>query len=112
MKRFVLAIALLTFCSACATERVAVSLRPDRDNPDRLICEVAGPRPAIPTEYRIDWSKVATVEQAKVEHEAFVRSIRTREGVVAGYLVDLEGRLFVCSNNAQWWRDYWKALPE
>ena len=65
----------------------------------------------IPAEYAIDWSKVVTVEQAKAEHQAYVAALRSREGVVAGYVVALEGRLFVCSDNLQWWRDYWGSLP-
>lgn len=98
------------FCSGCKTERVATSLRPDLDHAERMVCESAGERPAIPPEYVIDWSKVVTVEDAKREHNAFVRSVRTREGVVAGYVVTIEGKLFACSNNAQWWRDYWQAV--
>lgn len=49
--------------------------------------------------------------QARAEHDAYVRSVRTREGVIVGYLVSIEGKLFVCSNNAAWWRDYWSGLP-
>lgn len=111
MKHFALAAALLTLCSACKTDTVAVGLHPERDHPERMICEAQGARPTLPAEYRIDWAKVSTVAQAKTEHDAYVRSVRTREGVVAGYLVDVESKLFVCSNNAQWWRDYWKAVP-
>lgn len=51
------------------------------------------------------------MEQARAEHEAYVRSVRTREGVIVGYVVTIEGKLFVCSNNAEWWRDYWRRLP-
>lgn len=108
------AIALSMFCSlalaGCASTKIAVASRPDLDNPARLVCEASSSRPEIPAEYAIDWSRVVTVEQAKAEHDAYVRSIRTREGIVAGYVVDVEGKLFVCSNNAQWWRDYWKGL--
>ncbi len=96
--------------AGCATERLAVASRPDLDNPARLVCEAASSRPEIPAEYAIDWGRVVTVEQAKAEHDAYVRSIRTREGIIAGYVVDIEGRLFVCSSNAQWWRDYWKGV--
>lgn len=98
-------------CSACSPQRIAVPSRPDLANPDRLTCEAAGERPALPAEYVIDWSRVTTVEQARSEHDAYVRSVRTREGVIVGYVVTVEGRLFVCSNNAAWWRDYWAGLP-
>lgn len=98
--------------TACKTERIAVASRPDLANAQRMECVAAGERPAVPAEYSIDWSKVVTVEQARGEHDAFVRVLRQREGVVAGYLVDIEGKLFVCSSNAQWWRDYWKGVGE
>ncbi len=50
--------------------------------------------------------------RARSEHDAYVRSIRTREGIVAGYVVDLEGKHFVCFNNAAWQRDFWSKLPD
>lgn len=90
---------------------MALPLRPDLANRERLTCEAQGERPVLPAEYVIDWSKVQTVAQARAEHDAYVRSVRTREGVIVGYVVNVEGKLFVCSNNAQWWRDYWSALP-
>ncbi len=49
--------------------------------------------------------------RARSEHDAYVRSIRTREGIVAGYVVDLEGKHFVCFNNVAWQRDFWSKLP-
>lgn len=113
--RYVKAIVLSMFClamAACETVREAAPLRPDLDYPARLICEgVPDKRPAISPEYVIDWSKVETVARAKTEHEAYVRSVRTREGIVAGYVVEIEGKLFTCSNNAAFWRDYWSRLP-
>jgi hypothetical protein len=77
------------------------------------VCEgVPAERPAIPPTYVIDWSKVTTVDQAHSEHDAYVRSVLARNQVLAGYIVTIEGRLFVCSNNAQFWRDYWSGLPK
>jgi hypothetical protein len=68
--------------SACqTTKRAAVSLRPDLDHPL--------------------WFEVAKL----------IATVRTREGVVAGYVLDLEGKHFVCVNNAAWLRDYFKGLP-
>jgi hypothetical protein len=72
-----------------------------------LVCEAAGPRPAIPAETVIDWTHVTSVAQAKIEHEGYVRSIRAREGVVAGYILKIEGQLFACSNNAAWLRQWY-----
>lgn len=74
--------------------------------PERLVCERTGTRPTIPPEYAIDWTKVSTVAQAKAEHLKYVAVIRTREGIVAGYVLKLEGVNFVCFNNAQWRREY------
>lgn len=67
-------------------------------------------RPSIPPEYRIDWSKVETIEQARAEHDRFVASVRVREGVIAHYIIDLEGRVFACANDDKWIRDYQAGL--
>lgn len=91
----------LPLISACEPKRIVTALPIP---PERMDCVYVAKRPTIPPEHRIDWSKVTTVAQAKGEHDAFVRSIRTREGIVAGYLVSLEGRLFQCANDAAWVR--------
>jgi hypothetical protein len=111
MRQLLMVAALSMLCGACEPKRIATSLRPDRDNPERMICEAVPKRPPLPAEYSIDWSKVTTVPQARTEHDAYVRSVRAREGVVVAHIVTVEGKLFVCSNNAQWWRDYWAGLP-
>ena len=78
--------------------------------PERLVCEPAGTRPAVPPEYAIDWPRIQSVAQARAEHEKFVAALRTREGIVAGYIVGLEGKLFTCWTNAQWRREYEAGL--
>jgi hypothetical protein len=110
MKRFALVALLSTpFLTSCGEpKRVAVALPTP---PERLVCEAAGARPSIPAEHIIDWNRVVSVAQAKSEHERYVATIRTREGVVAAYILSIEGKLFVCSNNAQWRRDYEAGLP-
>lgn len=105
------ALALSTLYSllvSCGPTAVLAPVRPDAD---RMDCVAADARPAIPPEYVIDWSKVLTVPQARAEHEAYVRVIRSREGVVVGHLVDVEGRLFACSTDAEWLRDFFGRLP-
>jgi hypothetical protein len=92
--------------SACEPKRIAVALKPP---PERLQCAPAGERPTIPPEYRIDWNGVSTVAQARSEHDRYVASVRTREGVVAGYVLKVEGELFLCASNAQWLRDWYAA---
>jgi hypothetical protein len=110
-------LALSTVCLAAAlsgcqtTKRAAVALRPDLEHPDKFICEPAGTRPQIPPEYVIDWGKVTTVAQAHAEHDRFVGTLRTREGAVAGYVLDLEAKHFVCFNSMQWQKDYYSKLP-
>lgn len=114
MKRSAMALALSTCClavSGCETTRTTEALRPDLTNPDRFICEKTPGRPKVPAEYVIDWSKVTTVPQARAEHDAFVRQLRTREGIVAGYVITLEGVNFLCFNNMQWQRDFYAGLP-
>lgn len=103
---------LSTCCSlaltACEPKRVAEAIPIPAE---RIDCVYVENRPALPPEYVIDWSKVTTVPQAKREHDAFVRSVRTRAGKVAGYVVELEGKLFLCASDAEWIRDYQSRLP-
>lgn len=107
-------LALSTCClgsAACETTRTVAPLRPDLTNPERFVCEPAGDRPTVPPEHVIDWSRVTTVPQARSEHNAYVASIRAREGPITGYIVAIEGKLFACSNNAAWLRDFYGRLP-
>lgn len=104
--------ALLTACLISLTagscgQRVRIAKPPA----DKLACEALAKRPKIPAEYVIDWSKVQTVEQARSEHEAFVRTLRTREGLIAGYIVQIEGNWFSCWSDVKWHADYNEALP-
>lgn len=121
LKRMVLALSMCCLAvSGCeTTKRATEALRPDLTNPDRFICEAAGTRPKTPPEYQIDWSqvgqapsvKVAT-ERAKAEVAKLIGSIRSREGVVVGYVLQLEDRHFVCFNNMQWQRDFYRGLGQ
>lgn len=110
MKRNVLAVALLTSCLAVGTSACKEQIKRTADfiptPPERLICERTGTRPVVPPEHKIDWTKIKTVAAAKLEHDQFIKVLRTREGAVAGYIVRLEGQLFTCWNNMQWRRDF------
>lgn len=106
------ALALSTLClavSACGDTKRVVEALPTP--PERLICEQAGTRPAVPPEHAIDWAQVRTVDAAKLEHEKFVSVLRTREGLVAGYVLKLEGVNFTCWNNMEWRRQFEAGLP-
>ena len=105
-KQSALAAVLLTCSlavSACEPKRISEALKTP---PERLVCEPAGTRPAVPPEYVIDWQRIQSVAQARAEHEKFVAVLRTREGIVAGYIVGLEGKLFTCWTNMEWRRQY------
>lgn len=108
LKALALSTCCLTLTAASCEKRIAVALKPP---PERLQCVAAGQRPNIPPELVIDWAHVTTVAQAKIEHEGYVRSIRQREGVIAGYILEVEGKLFACSNNAIWLREWFAATP-
>jgi len=99
-------LSFLPVMGCSTTKRIAVPVIPPAE---RLVCVAAGDRPAIPAEYVIDWSKVITVDQAKAEHLKYVASVRSREGVIVGYVVRIEGQLFACSNNAAWLRDFYST---
>lgn len=111
--------ALLMCCSAlsaCGEKRVQVPIPIPADKIDcaDLARDAAGnpARPRVPAEYVIDWSRVTTVGQARAEHQAFVTRLRERERPVAGYIVEIEGRVFACANDDAWLRDYLSRLPE
>lgn len=113
MLRLLTAPALLTLCSLLVSGcGPTVALAPVKPPADRMDCVDVTGRPSLPPEYVIDWTKVTSVPQARAEHEAFVRVIRTREGIVAGHLVDIEGKLFACSTDAAWLRDFYAELPD
>lgn len=78
---------------------------------ERLVCERTGTRPVIPSEPQIDWSQITSVEAARRAHLDFVAVVRTREGIVAGYVLRAEGVNFVCWNNMEWRRQYEAGLP-
>lgn len=105
----------LMFCSAlialsaCEPKRIVTALPIP---PERMDCQPAGTRPSIPPEYVIVWENVRSVLDAKAEHDKYVGSVRTREGIVAGYVLDLEGKLFLCGNDAAWLRDWQKGIQE
>lgn len=90
--------------SACGETKRSVSFIPTP--PERLVCEQAGTRPTLPPQYVIDWAKVSTAAQAKAEHQKYVAATLSREGVVAGYILKLEGVNFVCFNNALWRKEF------
>jgi hypothetical protein len=104
--------ALLTACLiSLSAGSCAPPVRIAKPPADKLICDALAERPKIPAEYQIDWSSVQTVEQARSEHDAFVRTLRTREGMVAGYIVQIEGNWFSCWSTVKWHADYNAALP-
>lgn len=121
MKRNALAAALLTSClavSACGHKPEVIAEHIPTP-PERLVCEAGGTRPTVPPEYQINWGTVASapsvpvaVERAKAEVGKLMATIRTREGVVAGYVVMIEGKLFTCRNNMVWRRDFEAGLPK
>jgi hypothetical protein len=83
--------------------------------PERIDCVKTSKRPALPPEYSIDWASVGAaptvpeaLSRAKAEVAKFVATIRQREGRVAGYILEVEGELFACSNDAAWLRE-WQA---
>lgn len=103
----------LILASSCGEKRTVTSIP---ILPDRMDCVKASKRPTLPPEYRIDWGRVAAapdvstaVALAKDEVAKFVATIRTREGRVAGYILEVEGELFACSNDAAWLRDWQKG---
>lgn len=110
-KRQALALSMLCLAvSACGGEKRVVESIPTPA--ERLICEQAGTRPTITPERAIDWSQIRTVDAAKIAHEQFVQELRTGQGIIAGYVLKLEGINFICWNNMQWRREFEAGLSQ
>lgn len=82
--------------------------------PERIDCVAysAADRPTLPAEYRVDWQRVESVDQAQAEHQKFVDSVRAREGLIAVYIVEVEGELWACASDDEWLRDWQAAVEE
>lgn len=97
---------LLTSClaiSACEPKRVVTALPIP---PERMDCQDAtGKRPTLPPEYQIDWAKIASVDEAHAAFDNFKLVLRGREQTVANYVIQIEGQLFQCSEDARWIRE-------
>ena len=112
MKQLTKAAALLMCCSlaACGSQKHVEFLPIPQE---RIDCVHVAKRPALPPEDVIDWQQVeaapnvtTAVAVAKGEVAKMMATVRDREGRVAGYILDVEGEVFACSNDAQWIRDY------
>lgn len=104
--RFLYTSLALAVLSACADPKRIVEATPIPA--ERMDCVAADTRPAIPPEHKIEWANVSNVLQARQEYNQYVASVRAREGMVAGYVLELEGKLFLCANDAAWLRE-WQA---
>lgn len=121
MKQSLRAVALLMFCSlaACKDERPEIHFKPLAIPEERMDCATLIKRPPMPKEYEIDWATVLAapdkdfaVKLAKLEVQKMKYSQYDRDGVVANYILNVEGILFQCSNDAEWLREYSKKSAE
>lgn len=103
-----LTLSVLCFLLACSPKRIAEAVPTP---PERLVCEAAGDRPALPPQYRVN-RNVATLPAVWAEHDRYVSREIERNGIVAGYILTVEGRNFVCFNNMQWRREFEAGLPK
>lgn len=113
-KAIVLSTCCLALTAASCGKRTVQSLPIP---PERMDCVKLSKRPTLDKEYQIDWGRVSAapdvptaVQLAKDEHAKFVAVIRGREKVIAGYILEVEGELFACSNDAAWLREWQKGL--
>ncbi len=93
--------------AACSPPNVRIAKPPA----NKLVCDALTTRPHIPAEYVIDWTAVQTIGGARGAHDAFVRTLRTREGLIAGHIVQIEANWFSCWSAVKWHADYNGALP-
>lgn len=109
MKQLLKVAVLSTFClaiSACGGEKVR--FKPIPIPAERIDCVAVtkADRPKLAPTYIIDWSMVLTVPAARAEVDKLIQSTLNREGSVTGYVIELEGKLFACSSDDQWLKDY------
>lgn len=102
---------LLSVAACGEPEKVAVHLPIP---PERIDCEPMGvsARPELPAEQHPDWSGIDTVQKAYAAHVAFVNSVRAREGMIANYIVEVEGALWQCASDDQWLREWDAELAD
>jgi hypothetical protein len=93
--------------TGCSLPNVRIAKPPA----EKLTCDALAARPQIPAEYVIDWDAVQTVDAARGAHDAFVRTLRTREGLIAGHIVQIQANWFSCWSTVKWHTDYNGALP-
>lgn len=114
-------ISTLFALSACQPDVVhsVSALRPDKTNPERFVCELAGTRPTIAPNVAPNWAFVGSaptvseaVKRAQAEHKAFQERANARELTVVNYMLMVEDKLFLCFNNMTWQRDFYAGLPE
>jgi hypothetical protein len=110
MKHMLRGVALSTFClvaSGCGGEP-EYRFKPLPIPTERMDCVAIDKtaRPALVPVYKIDWTKVANVPQAIVEVAKLMQSVNQRELIVSNYVVELEDKLFLCSSDAIWLREY------
>lgn len=118
LRKMAAALLMCSLAVSCATAPVLAPVRPDQTNPERFLCAPAGARPTIPPEAVINLdaalaapSAAQAVAIAREQVAAYVASVRQRESVVARYVLQIEGRLFDCSNNMTWQREFYSRLP-
>jgi hypothetical protein len=68
--------------------------------------DATGQRPKLSPEFKVDWTKIATVDQAHAAFDNFTLVLRGREQTVANYVIEIEGKLFQCANDAAWLREW------
>lgn len=112
LKAPALLMCFLALSGASCEKRVATAIPIPPERTDCAVLSGDEGRPVIPPEYVIDWTRVATVQQARAEHDAFVTRLRAREMPVTLYIVRLEGQVFACADDAAWIRDYQSRLPK
>lgn len=112
---------LLMYCflAACNTPAPEIHFKPLSIPAERIDCAVLIKRPPLTPEYKIDWvtveaapDKDMAIKLAKLEVKKFLYDLRVREGIVANYILNMEGILFGCSSDAEWMRDYTTKVQE
>lgn len=117
MKRLLKAVALSTCCLISVTgckPAVEYRFKPIPIPAERMDCTAVdkSDRPKLGALYTIDWSKVTSVPQAQIEVGKLMTTMINRETTVTNYILDIEGKLFLCASDAQWLREYTAKTAE
>jgi hypothetical protein len=95
MRKLAVTILLTPFLAAC---EIPIDLGRLPPPPEKMVCRALPDTPTISPLQAIPVDGVLVYKKADVD---------ARDGVIAGWIVNVTGAWFDCSNTVGWHKDYW-----